>query len=126
MDAIQERDDDDIDWDSGKSKGSKSDDDKVDATGKESLVDSREPSDSKLLQVEVSILDLDRDGSVNLDKDSDDEARRQEEALGPVDGSDISSPASQKHFFKTITDSVDKLEPVDEDVDTEGNNEDGD
>ena len=71
MNTIEERDDDDLDRASGdaQSKGSKADDEE------KGLPDSREPSESKLLQVEVSILDIDRK-SVNLDEDSDEEARR--------------------------------------------------
>lgn len=72
MDTIQERDDDLDEKSDQEAKGSQ-EEEKVDATGKESIPDSREPSESKLLQVEVSILDLDRDGSVNLEKDSEDE-----------------------------------------------------
>ena len=68
MDAIQERDDDDLDEKSEQEAKGSQEEEKVDATGKESIADSRAPSDSKLLQVEVSILDLDRDGSVNLEK----------------------------------------------------------
>ena len=61
MAAIQERDDDLDDDKSDKEEKGSNDEEKVDATGKDSLVDSREPSESKLLQVEVSILDLDKD-----------------------------------------------------------------
>ena len=92
MNVIEERDDDDLDRASGdaESKGAKS--------GLNiGLEDNREHSESQLLKVEVSILDLDHE-SVNLDKDSDDEIRKQEEELEPKDGTEENA-AEQPKFL---------------------------
>merc|ERR1739844_351335 len=67
-----------------------------------------EDGEDTRLQVEVSILDLDGQGSVNLDKGSEDDGRASK--LLP-DGADNSGDladivASETNFFKTIPDSV--------------------
>lgn len=49
MDAIQERDDDDLEEKSEQEAKGSQEEEKVDATGKESIADSRAPSESKLL-----------------------------------------------------------------------------
>lgn len=67
----EERDEDDMDRPSGdedspqKTRGNDGEEDPEES-------DNRQP-DSKLLQVEVSILDLDRQCSVNLDRDSEED-----------------------------------------------------
>ena len=112
MGAIEERDDDDIDRPSGDEN----------SQNKADRADNDDNDDDANLQVEVSILDLDRDGSINLDRDSEDDGKTTKLLAGQRGNSgDIAEiVASETNFFKTITDSM----PVLADISNGGDNED--